>query len=77
MKPSPCLVGLRLAADWGLSRAVGWVLRGGGWLPPVTELAGSRAETGRSRPLCVDGQEGSSESACLELEKALFVITFL
>ena len=67
MKPSPCLVGLRLAADWGLSRALGWVLKGWGGLPPVTELAGSGAETGRSRPRCVDGQEGSSESVCLEL----------
>ena len=75
MKPSPCLVGLRLAADWGLSRALGWVLKGWGGLPPVTELAGSGAETGRSRPRCVDGQEGSSESVCLELEKALFIIT--
>ena len=46
-----------------------------GGLPPVTELAGSGAETGRSRPRCVDGQEGSSESVCLELEKALFIIT--
>lgn len=33
MKPSPCLVGLRLAADWGLSRALGWVLKGRGAAP--------------------------------------------